>query len=175
MSTTMGDAAPRWRPMRRADLAAVERIGEELHADLPERPEVVAEKFDRFPRGCLTLAIGEDIVGYGLSHPWRLRSAPKLDSFLGPLPDPAECLFIHDVAVLPRARGHDAAGCYVGRIALLAAELGVAALALVSVYGTHEMWARHGFRAMGAADLDAALSAYGRTARYMVKALRPPA
>lgn len=53
----------------------------------------------------------------------------------------------------------------------LAAALGIAALALVSVYGTDEFWGRWGFREVCVSELNAKLSSYGTSAKYMVCAL----
>ena len=42
-----------WRPMRAANLAAVERIAEIVHPAYPESEEVPAERLTLFPAGCL--------------------------------------------------------------------------------------------------------------------------
>jgi GNAT superfamily N-acetyltransferase len=52
-------------------------------------------------------------VGYGLSHPRKLNCIPPLDSFLKTIPSDADCLYVHDVAVLPEVRGHGYAESYV--------------------------------------------------------------
>ena len=95
-----------WRPMMAADLAAVERIAEIVHPAYPESEEVPAERLALFPAGCLIAegALGE-VLGYAVSHPGRLGRPPALDSRLGELPSDADCLYLHDVALLPEARG----------------------------------------------------------------------
>ena len=45
------------------------------------------------------------MLGYAVSHPGRLGRPPALDSRLGELPSDADCLYLHDVALLPEARG----------------------------------------------------------------------
>jgi GNAT superfamily N-acetyltransferase len=160
-----------WRNAITADLETINRIADEIHVDLPERPEVFAEKFNLFPEGCFVLTQNDAVVGYGVSHPWRLRSIPPLDMFLGMLPPSPECLFIHDVVVLSQARGRGAAGTLVNVIAGLARQRGIPYLALVSVYNTDPLWARFGFQAVTDPALDAKLETYGATARYMIHKL----
>jgi GNAT superfamily N-acetyltransferase len=162
---------PKWRAATASDLEVIQRIGDEIHVDLPERPEVFTEKFNLFPEGCFALVQDAKVVGYGFSHPWLLKSIPPLDRFLGSLPQSPECLFIHDVVVLQQARGHDAAGDLIEIIARLARQRGIAYLALVSVYNTHPLWARFGFETMTDAALNNKLKSYGNTARYMVRKL----
>lgn len=160
-----------WRLANVADLTTINRIGDEIHVDLPERPEVFEEKFRLFPRGCLVLCQSETIVGYGFSHPWCLYSVPPLDTFLGRLPSFADCMFIHDVVVLAVARGHGAAGEFVERTVAVAREQGMSSLALVSVYNTHPLWARCGFEVVLDLRLKEKLKSYGQSARYMIRRL----
>lgn len=163
--------APKWRAVNAADLETIQTIGDKIHITLPERPEIFAEKFHLFPEGCFVLVQNKEVVGYGLSHPWLLQSIPPLDTFLGGLPQPPECLYIHDVVVLPEARGHRAASTLVELIAKLARERGIAFLALVSVYNTHPLWARLGFELAADESLSDKLKSYGDTARYMTRRL----
>ena len=141
----------------------------EVHPALPERPEVFAEKLRLYSPGCRKLVLRGRIVGYGIAHPWMLDAIPPLDAFLVALPPAPQCLYIHDVAVLPAARGRGAAQRYVGVIRGLAASAGVDSLALVSVYGTHVLWSRFGFRVVVNERIEPQLASYGPSARYMVR------
>jgi ribosomal protein S18 acetylase RimI-like enzyme len=162
---------PHWRPARISDLAAICAIAARIHPDLPERPEVFAEKMRLYPDGCRTLVAGEAIAGYGLSHPWRQNRIPPLDGFLERLPEDADCLYMHDVAVLPDFRG-GAARDYVAAVEELARASHIATLALVSVYATRPLWDRLGFRPVTAdAELRVKLTSYGESATYMLRNL----
>ena len=162
---------PHWRPAARSDLPAISAIAARIHPDLPERPEVFAEKMRLYPEGCRVLVADDDIVGYGLSHPWMQRGIPPLDTFLQELPDRTDCLYIHDVAVLPDFRG-GVTRAYLARLAELAGASGITTLALVSVYTTRPLWERLGFRAVAAdAALGAKLACYGEGATYMLRGL----
>jgi GNAT superfamily N-acetyltransferase len=171
MNSNNQGGAPKWRAATAADLDVIQTIGDQIHVDLPERPEVFAEKFTLFPDGCFVLVQNNQVVGYGFSHPWLLKSIPPLDTFLERLPASPECLFTHDVVVLQQARGHGAAGALIKLIARLAGEQGIPYLALVSVYNTHPLWERFGFEVVNDAALTHKLKSYGDTARYMIRRL----
>jgi GNAT superfamily N-acetyltransferase len=158
-----------WRAASADDLETVDRIGNEIHVHLQERAGVFAEKFNLFGEGCFVLVQKEHVVGYALSHPWNLNNIPPLDTFLHALPATPECLFIHDVVVLAEARHHGAAGALVELVVGVARRRGIAFLALVSVYDTHPLWARHGFEIVSNRSLDEKLKSYGDTAKYMVR------
>ena len=162
---------PHWRPAHAADLPAIGAIAVRIHRDLPERSEVLAEKIRLYPSGCRVLAAENETVGYGLSHPWMQHQIPPLDGFLEKLPDDADCLYVHDVAVLPDFRG-GVTRAYVAAIEGLARSSGIAALTLVSVYGTRVLWERLGFRPVTPdAALRAKLTSYGASATYMLREL----
>jgi GNAT superfamily N-acetyltransferase len=174
-----------WRRMRDGDLAAIAAIAEAVHPNLAERPEVFAEKLALFSQGCFVLvrdgggaagegadagSAGVGVLGYAFAHPWRLNTVPKLDAFLTGLPENADCLFLHDVAVKPQARGQGAAAALVALLADLAEARGLRALALTAVYGSGRHWARLGFAPAGNDDIAAQLKCYG-DAQYMVRRL----
>ena len=104
------------------------------------------------------------VVGYGLSHPWFLYNIPPLNQLLGSIPQSPECLLIHDVAVLPQARGHGAAGILIRLTAKLARKRGIPCLALDSVYDTRPLWTRLGFEVIPDSSLIDKLKSYGQTA-----------
>jgi hypothetical protein len=79
---------------------------------------VFGEKLRLFPAGCLKLVRADEFLGYGISHSWMLGNIPPLDTFLGSLPDRPNCIYVHDVVIHPSARGHNAAGDYIRRIAI---------------------------------------------------------
>lgn len=162
---------PLWRAMAPDDLAGVCRIAEDVHAALPERREVFEEKFRLFPAGCFALELGGSLVGYGVSHPWTLFDIPPLDAFLERLPSSPDCLYLHDVAVAPAARGRGAAAQLIDRLCLLASQGRVGFIALTSVYGTAGFWRGMGFAAASSDRLAEKLQSYGPSACYMVKKL----
>lgn len=158
-----------WRAARPDDLASIVAIAARVHPALPERAEVLADKLRLFPAGCAVLVADDTPAGYGLAHPWMRQHIPLLDHLLGAIPAEADCLYIHDVAILPEWRGRGALHRYLASVVHLARSAGIGSLALVSVYGTQAMWARAGFHTVEAdATLAAKLASYGESATYMV-------
>jgi hypothetical protein len=160
-----------WRPATAGDLQEINRIADQIHITLPERDEVFEEKIRLSPETCFVLVRHNELVGYGISHPWYLYNVPALDTFLGALPSLPECLFIHDVAILPEARGGGAAGTLVELVNDIARSREIPYLALVSVYNTEPVWARYGFRTVSDPTLAEKLRQYGDIAKYMIRKL----
>lgn len=160
-----------WRPMELVDLPAVERIGEIVHPLFPERPEVPAERLELFPAGCLVAASSMGPMGYAVAHPWLTGALPALDVLLGSLPPQADCLYLHDVALLPQLRGSGLGAELVGMLVALARAHGLARLALTAVGGSAGYWRRHGLAAWDTGDgaLAKKLASYGADAVYMVR------
>ncbi len=129
--------------MAAPDLPAVHALALALHPTLPESLPVLAEKHVLFPTGCFVL--GATPSGYAFAHPWAANSPPKLDRPLGTLPAAPGCLYLHDLALLPAARGAGQAQALLARLAALARALHLPALELVAVSGTAGFWARQGF------------------------------
>jgi hypothetical protein len=163
----MTNIALSWRPMAAADLETVSRIAGEVHTLLPERPDVLAEKFRLFPRGCFIFESHKAMLGYAIAHPWMLRDIPPLDGFLNELPKTPECLYLHDAALLPEGRGHSASPRLIEELRRVAASIDLHWLALVSVYRTYLLWGRFGFSSVQDPALSDKLSTYGPTAQYM--------
>jgi hypothetical protein len=151
-----------------ADLETVSRIAGQVHASLPERPDVLAEKFRLFPQGCFIFESDRAILGYAISHPWKLRAIPPLDAFLNQLPKAPECLYLHDAALLPQGRGQSASPRLIEDLRQVAASIDLQWLALVSVYRTYILWGRFGFSSAQDPGLSDKLNSYGSTAKYMI-------
>ena len=161
-----------WILLLESDIGGVDKIAREIHRALPEREDVFAEKLRLFPSGCFKLMFEGKMAGYAFSHPWNLYSIPLLNDFLRALPDNPDCLYIHDVAILPTARGRNAAGLFIAEVIKVAQEMHIPHLACVSVYGTDALWARFGFRTVTSAEIAPKLSDYGESAKYMIANLR---
>jgi hypothetical protein len=159
---------PVWLPLASDDLDRVHHIGQTIHHELPERFEVLVEKIKLFPNGCPKLVFAGKIVGYAIAHPWSLFSIPVLDQYLVSIPARADCIHIHDVAILPEARGYRSAEHYVTMVRGIAIDLGVEKLACVSVYGTDVLWSRYGFKTETGDHISLQLETYGSSAKYMI-------
>ncbi len=162
---------PLWRNATFSDLGKINEIANAIHLALPERPEIFSEKFQLFPEGCFVLRSHGEAVGYGIAHPWLLESIPPLDTFLKSLPLSPDCLYLHDAAILPKARGHHSSRALILLLEEIARKHQIKALALVSVYDTSPLWKRLGFEIVSTSHVENKLLSYGITARYMQKSL----
>jgi GNAT superfamily N-acetyltransferase len=158
--------------MSAADLPAIMAAAAEVHPDYPEGEAIFTERLALHPAGCLVLAGGKGIGGYVLSHPWRFGQVPALDSLLGALPEDADAYYIHDLALLPVARGGGAASACVHRLAAHARASGFARMALVAVGNSAGFWQRQGFREAHDEALARKLASYDSAARYMIRDLK---
>lgn len=163
-----------WRAMAASDLCAVVDIAAAVHAAYPESPEIFAERLDLFPAGC-RIAVADGVtVGYAVMHPARLGRPPALDSLLGALPAGADVLYLHDVALLPRARGLGLGEAVTASAHALAAQGRLQRLALTATPEALSYWERRGFVRFDAdKGLTATLASYGEEMVYMVASVRP--
>lgn len=135
-----------WRSMRADDIPSVADISDAVHgARYTERPEIFAERLRLYPAGCFVLARGRAIGGYLVTHPWRRGHAPALDRLVGALPDPADVYYLHDIALLPSARGGGAGAAAVALVLDRAATAGFGEVALTAINGADRYWATQGF------------------------------
>ncbi|WP_376999820.1 GNAT family N-acetyltransferase [Azospirillum himalayense] len=164
-----------WRAMEPTDLDRVMAIAEVVHPDYPEDRAVFAERLALYPDGCAMAEINGAAtdgtsIGYIVMHPGRLGIPPPLDSPLGALPESPDCLYLHDVALLPTARGLGLGVAALERMDALAARQGFRWLALTSTPGARAFWDAQGFRPYdGGAGLAAKLASYGGGMTYMTK------
>ena len=162
-----------WRPMTEADLDAVNRIAGVVHAAYPEDPMVFAERLNLFPKGCLVAASVENAVcdGYCIAHPWRLGRIPALNTLLGEIPRDADCLYVHDVAILPATRKGGLGVQISDLLKRVARSEGFSRLALTSVHNSESFWERQGYRRATTPELTQGPQSYGDDAVYMICAL----
>jgi ribosomal protein S18 acetylase RimI-like enzyme len=156
-----------WRPLVETDLPALANIAAEVHPDFPEEEAVFAERLALAPGWCFALADGKRLCGYVLGHPWT-GPPPKLDTLLGALPDPPIHGYVHDLALLPEARGDGHGRRIVNRLISLAKSEDLRGMALVAVSGSTPFWQRQGFEV---ATPPGPLAGYGPNARYMLRDL----
>lgn len=158
----------RWRAATEADVSEIDRIARIIHPDLPEHIDTFAEKIALSPATCFVADENESIRGYAIAYPWIANDIPKLDTLLGSLPADASVLFIHDVALLPSARGRGLLGELADLFKAAGRKLGFRAMTLAAVYGSEEAWFRYGFyRAPMNEKLTEQIEGYG-TAVYMI-------
>jgi GNAT superfamily N-acetyltransferase len=151
------------------DLAQVQVLADAIHFSHPEDPEVLAERQRLYPHGCFMLVEAGRAIGYALTHPWRFAEPPPLNRLLGGIPSSATTYYIHDVALLPEARGKGYAAQIMEHLAAHARAAGFDSLSLVAVNKSQSFWEKAGFRAVAMSGLGAKLASYGPDAVLMVR------
>lgn len=172
MNQLANETAAAWRPMQRENLSAVNAVADRVHADYPEDEAVLAERLSLYPEGCMCLWSDDSLIGYLVSHPWHFKQPPALNVLLGRIPSPASTYYVHDIALLPDARGTGAASIAVNRIVAHAMEAGFPNVSLIAVNGSAGFWERHCFVAVDDPALGPKLRSYEDHAVFMNLALR---
>lgn len=155
-----------WRAMTADDLDGVVAVAAVAFPEHPEGRACFAERLALAPGTCFVLEDGDGVAGYLIAYPWPLGSIPPLDTLLGALPAEQDSWYLHDLALLPGARG---TGQAAAGLTLLFAKVH-APIALVSVNDSAAFWRSHGFAEVESAGL----SSYGPQARYMVRGVTKP-
>ena len=131
--------------MREGDLAAVSAISDAVHGRFTEPVAVYAERLALYPEGCRVLEQDGAVIGYLISHPWHRDAPPKLGAMLGAIPADADSYYLHDIALLPAARGSGAGRAALDFIRAEARALGFSDIALMAVGGADRYWTKQGF------------------------------
>ncbi|WP_448661118.1 GNAT family N-acetyltransferase [Sphingomonas sp. CJ20] len=156
-----------WRPARADDLPAIHAIAAQVHPAFPEDAAVFAERLRLYPAGVWMLEGPAGPLGYLIAHPWRGDDVPALDTLLGALPAGADLLYLHDLALMPAARGSGVGRAIVERIAAHSRAESLRAIRLVAINGSVPFWERQGFVVCAGGDL----TSYGADARRMERPL----
>ncbi len=167
---TDGIEQAEWRRMQAPDMARVTAVANVVHPDFFEDEAVFRDRFSIYPAGCFVLARGTEILGYGISHPWKLDSVPALNSVLGELPNDISTYYIHDIALLLEVRSGGQASRVVELMAAQAERDGFVTMALVAVNGSQGFWEKKGFVIRDVPALEEKLQGYSDEALYMVRA-----
>lgn len=161
-----------WRPMTPADLEGVVEVARLSFPNHPEDRACFANRLELHPRGCFVLGDRDSgVFGYMVAYPWTRGSAPALNALIPALPEDADLVYLHDLALHPEARGGGHTRPVVEQLADQARAEGWPALALVAVNDAAAYWGRLGFVVDDAQAMADKLDSYGADARYMVRPL----
>lgn len=157
------------RPMTTADIPAVLAIQAVCYTELvPESLASLHAKLHASPSTCFVAAVGSEATGYLIALPWTAASPPELDATSCRLPDSPDCLYLHDLAVLPEVRRFGVGRALVDAFFAELSRLALARAGLVAVQDSVGYWARYGFRVVEpTAQLKAKLATYGEGVAYM--------
>lgn len=168
-----GSQILQWRPMEVSDLASVSAMASTIHTDFFEADTVYQERLELYPNGCHVLQASDgSLIGYAITHPWRLYTMPALNSLLEELPDEPTTYYLHDIALMPQSRGTGAAREIVSILADHAQNSNFATMSLIAVNGSTGFWQKQGFLPDDRPELEVKLRTYSDDARFMVRHLR---
>jgi ribosomal protein S18 acetylase RimI-like enzyme len=153
--------------MMATDVGAVAHVSDSVHGRYTERADVYAERRALYPAGCFLFERAGQVAGYLICHPWRRDRPVPLDAMLGAIPADSDCFYLHDLALLPTARGSGAGKSGTALAVAGARAGGFDEIRLVAVGGAESFWATQGFEAMAGHAPDS----YGEGARAMRRAL----
>jgi GNAT superfamily N-acetyltransferase len=162
------------RTMREADLHAVLAVQAACYPPaMQEAADVVLARLRTAPGTVLAACDAVGVCGYVFAYPSRRGAVTPLGAGFAPAPD-ADTLYIHDLAVAPRALGQGLARRLVA--ALLASNKALAWAALVAVQDSRRFWEGLGFAAQDAGEEGAQrLATYPGGALYMLRGADRPA
>lgn len=160
-----------WRLATPADLPAIGAIADQVHPSFPEDPAVFAERLQLYPAGVRLLELDGRPCGYLVSHPWQSGTIPALNSLIARIPPEAGTFYIHDLALLPIARGTGAARAIVEQLVRDAQAEGFATMTLMAVNGSTPFWERLGFQLERDPGMARKLASYGPDACLMIRPL----
>jgi GNAT superfamily N-acetyltransferase len=152
--------------MGQEDVDAAAAISDRVHGAYTEEPAIYAERLRLYPAGCFLLERDGEVLGYLVTHPWAGDRPPALDQLMGRLPDAADRYYLHDLALLPEARGTGAAAAAVDLTIAQARAAGFDRITLTAVNGADAFWRRQGF-----VDAPVAADSYGADSVSMVRML----
>jgi predicted N-acetyltransferase YhbS len=161
------------RLMQAADLPAVLEIQAVCHTEAAhESRESLKAKFSASHTTCFIASFDRNTVGYLISLPWKFLCPPVWNAESCRLPSSPDCLYLHDLAVIPGARKSGAARVLVQAFFDRQRVLGLGRASLVAVQNYAPYWERFGFRTVPLSEpLKATLSSYGAEAEYMERAI----
>ncbi len=160
--------------MEEKDLKAVIEIQAELFtSDLQEDISLLRRKCELFPEGCWVVKSEGKVIGYLVSHPWLLSCPPMLGTYIESLPKAPDCLYLHDIGVVPRMAGKGVGREVIMKFKEFAGQKGYTVISLVAAMNTYEFWKKYKF---GEIRLDpkkqqSLVEHYGSQACYMTTAL----
>ncbi len=128
------------------DLPAVKAISDQVHGAYTEGRDIYAERRRIYPSGCFVLEGRGAMLGYMISHPWQGDDPPALDELIDAVPEGADRFYLHDLALLPAARGTGAASAAIDIAMRRARAEGFDRLTLTAVNGAEGFWLKRGFR-----------------------------
>jgi ribosomal protein S18 acetylase RimI-like enzyme len=159
------------RTMRDDDLQAALAVQAACYPPaMQEAAAVVLARLRTAPRTTLVAVDADGVCAYGFAYPSVLGEVTPLDApFV--LPEAPDTLYVHDLAVAPRALGRGLARRLLAQLLDGARARGLRHSGLVSVQASQDFWAGLGYVVDAARPHCPALASYPGGACYMRRPL----
>ncbi|WP_310734231.1 GNAT family N-acetyltransferase [Shewanella sp. SR44-3] len=133
------------RPIKLNDWPEILAIQAQCYTELePESLAVLQNKVQLGANTCFAITHKNLLIGYCLAHPWKKGLSIALNKQLCGL-DETDCLYLHDIALLPSAQGLGIGERVLNALIDAAHQLALDSICLVAVQGAQHYWRRHGF------------------------------
>jgi GNAT superfamily N-acetyltransferase len=137
--------------------------------DIPESRASLYAKLAASPASCFVAVDREDVVAYLIALPWLSQAPPSLNAPDCELPVDPDCVYLHDLSVLPNARGTGIAGMLIAHFFMYCRQSAMTKASLVSVQNSAIFWRGFGFNRIALdAMLVKKLATYGDDAEFLV-------
>lgn len=157
------------RPMQPEDLSDILQIQSACYTEVePESCQSLLAKLRASPSTCFIASHRGEIIAYLIALPCRFNNPPSLNALSCEVPADPDCLYLHDVAVSPSARGAGVARSLVENFFRQLGELKLARATLIAVQGSVPYWRQFGFESVKlTGSLLAKIETYGIQVEYM--------
>ncbi|MDZ4784956.1 MAG: GNAT family N-acetyltransferase [bacterium] len=134
-----------------------------------ESIDAFASKLNASPETCFVIKNGTAVTGYLITLPCTKDTLPALNSDRFSVPEDADTLYVHDLAMKPESVGKGEATKLVQHALNKAAEMGLTEACLIAVQSSSGYWSRFGFKVVDdlSPEFKAKLSSYGEDAVFM--------
>ncbi|WP_396587327.1 GNAT family N-acetyltransferase [Bermanella sp. R86510] len=158
------------RPLQHSDISALLSIQHVCFPTLPpESAQSFEMKLEASPNTCFAYEQNTELLGYLISIPWPMTAPPSLNLQTYRPPEPCDGLYLHDLSLLPEARGTGAGQALISQFMSALEQSDYEQASLIAVQGTAPYWEKVGFEVQQPNQvITEKLKTYGDDARYML-------
>lgn len=164
------------RAAQLSDLDEILRVQKLCYQDIePESPEAYINKLEQAPDCAFVIADQNQVLAYLFAMPIILNEPPVLDSADYILPNQANCLYLHDLAIAPNGRGQGLSQPLLNAFFNRAKARELPQSSLIAIQGSTPFWNKYGFKQTALSNstpIQNKLKSYGQ-AQYLINHALP--
>lgn len=162
-------------PMILQDLEDVAEVQKKTFTqDLCEGHSVLLNRFETFGQYFYVAKNGKALIGYMISFPWKAGDTPVNNQKFPAILQTPDCFFIHDITLMPEARGTGLAAAMIEKACETGRSLGFKTISLVAVSQSGNYWDKNNFLEyvdISVEKRNGIIANYGQGARLMLRFL----